>query len=326
MLRIGQSRAAVWATAVAVAISFTIPQAEASAGKVRARKAVAEPVQAGPDVEIPVMPGPARFFTISAVLAKRDRGERPAAAGNGMQVASAAPAAATDARPAVPQVSDQPFGLFVFRAPDGILWNKWRTVEARMAGDSLRLQVCRSMPETCGAADRAMLGMMREARGSEGAERAGIVNRAVNAAVRYVSDYEQHGVADLWSSPRATIASGLGDCEDYAIAKYMLLRELGVAETDLKLLLVRDNAVRQDHAVLGVRVDGRWLVLDNRRAAPLESDQVAHFTPLFAIDHDGVGLFAAPYAAHITHESASDVQPAADAAAGGGVSGLQPVL
>lgn len=330
MLRMGQSRAAVWAAAVAVAISFTIPAAGASAAKPRPRKAVvekvvAEPAQAGPDIEIPAMPGPARFFTISAVLAKRDHSGKPAA--NGVQVASAGTASASDAAAkVVPQVSDQPFGLFVFRAPDGILWTKWRTVEARMAGDSLRLQVCRSAPELCGAADRALLGMMREARQADGAVRAAIVNRSVNAAVRYVSDYEQHGVADLWSSPLATLATGQGDCEDYAIAKYMLLRELGVAEADLKLLLVRDNAVRQDHAVLGVRVDGRWLVLDNRRAMPLESDEVAHFTPLFAIDHDGVGLFAAPYAEHISHESASDLQPAADAAAAGGGLSRLPLL
>ena len=41
-----------------------------------------------------------------------------------------------------------------------------------------------------------------------------------------------------------------GDCEDYAIAKYVALREAGVARENLQLVLVRDRAVRQDHAVL----------------------------------------------------------------------------
>jgi len=42
-----------------------------------------------------------------------------------------------------------------------------------------------------------------------------------------------------------------GDCEDYAIAKYVALREAGFPQDDLQLVLVRDRAVRQDHAVLG---------------------------------------------------------------------------
>ena len=53
------------------------------------------------------------------------------------------------------------------------------------------------------------------------------------------------------------------DCEDYAIAKYVALREAGVEAADLRFLLVRDR-LAGDHAVLGVRYEGRWLILDNR--------------------------------------------------------------
>ena len=49
-------------------------------------------------------------------------------------------------------------------------------------------------------------------------------------AIRYVSDYAQHGEADRWSAPLATFATGKGDCEDYAIAKYVALREAGFPE------------------------------------------------------------------------------------------------
>jgi predicted transglutaminase-like cysteine proteinase len=301
-------------------VSFTMALAGEAGAKARARKPVAD---AAPVVESEPIKPPARFFTISTVLAKHDHGDKPAS----IQMAALGDAlVASDASSrAVLQISDRPFGLFTFRAPDGVLWSKWRGVEARMTGESLLLQVCRSDPGSCGMAGRAALAVMDEARDADGMARIGIVNRSVNAAVRYVSDDRQHGLADVWSSPLATLASGEGDCEDYAIAKYMLLRQLGVAETDLMLLLVRDNAVRQDHAVLGVRVDGRWLVLDNRQARVLDADQLAHFTPLFALDHDGVGLFAAPYAAHIPHESETDLQPAADVGLSSGA-GLQPLL
>jgi hypothetical protein len=84
------------------------------------------------------------------------------------------------------------------------------------------------------------------------------------------------------------------------------------------MLLVRDTAVRQDHAVLTVRVDGRWLVLDNRRSNLSETRDLPYFMPLFAIEHNGVSLFAAPYAERPRHESETEVFPAADVDGTGG--------
>jgi hypothetical protein len=51
-----------------------------------------------------------------------------------------------------------------------------------------------------------------------------------------------------------------------------------------------------DHAVLAVREGGRWLVLDNRRDAIADAAELPHYTPLFALDAEGVKLYAAPYA------------------------------
>ena len=62
------------------------------------------------------------------------------------------------------------------------------------------------------------------------------------------------------------------------------------------MVLVRDRAVRQDHAVLAARLDDRWQILDNRRSELLADADASSFTPLFAINHRGVQLFAAPYA------------------------------
>ena len=133
----------------------------------------------------------------------------------------------------------------------------------------------------------------------KGVERSGQcdeANRAVNAAIRYVTDYAQHGEADRWSAPLATFATAKGDCEDYAIAKYVALRQAGFSPDELRLVLVRDRAVREDHAVLAARLEGRWQILDNRHSELIEDSDAASFTPLFAINHRGVQLFAAPYA------------------------------
>ena len=116
-------------------------------------------------------------------------------------------------------------------------------------------------------------------------------------AIRYMSAYAQHGEADRWSAPLASFATGKGDCEDYAIAKYVALTEAGFPHEELRLVLVRDRSIRQDHAVLAARLDGHWLILDSRRPDLMDDTEVTSFTPLYAINHRGVQLFAAPYAA-----------------------------
>ena len=125
------------------------------------------------------------------------------------------------------------------------------------------------------------------------------------------SDFAQHGEADRWSAPLATFATGKGDCEDYAIAKYVALSEAGFPRDDLQLVLVRDRAVRQDHAVLAARLDGHWLILDSRRSELMNDSEATSFTPLFAINHRGVQLFAAPYAKRGPLDGDVDAAPAA---------------
>jgi predicted transglutaminase-like cysteine proteinase len=78
--------------------------------------------------------------------------------------------------------------------------------------------------------------------------------------------------------------TGTADCEDYAIAKYVALREAGVTDDDLRLMIVHHRQVRQDPAIVAARVDGRWLILDNRTMMLLTDTQVRNVTPLLALD------------------------------------------
>jgi predicted transglutaminase-like cysteine proteinase len=262
------------------------------------------------------IPAGARFFTINQVLAKH--------AGAPAQPRLAAASIGNFANdgvvtaPALPPISDEPFGLFAFRAPDGALWTKWRALSARLSSEAATLARCRTDDTTCPREALRFLALVSAARTHDGRARITVVNRIVNASVRYVSDFAQHGVADRWSAPLETFASRAGDCEDYAIAKFVALREAGQASADLRLLLVRDLISRQDHAILAARHDGRWLILDNRWDGLAEASESARFMPLFALDGDGVKLFAAPYAMRPLHESETDVTPAGDGVTIGG--------
>jgi predicted transglutaminase-like cysteine proteinase len=254
---------------------------------------------------------PARYFTINEVLAKREAQRAPASS---LQFASTTTTTMTDAprpgRHSLP--SSEPFGLSTFRAPEGLLWFKWRGIEQQLQVEAKVIELCRADANACPVEAQRFLAFVESAQARDGRARIEVVNRAINSAIRYTSDYAQHGVADLWTAPLATLAAGRGDCEDYAIAKYVMLRAAGIPAHDLRLLLVRDRLVRQDHAVLAVRDNGRWLILDNRHLLLVETSGVQHFTPLFAIDRNGVSLFAAPYVVRPTPaiEPATVLSPA----------------
>lgn len=240
-----------------------------------------------------------RYFTINEVMARL--GERTnARSGAEPQLAAiAAPASAAATRREVQTLPEsEPFGLASFRAPEGQLWVKWRNLQAELAAEANALKQCSAEPERCAySAAKKYLAMIGEARQLDGRVKIAWLNRTINAAIRYMSDPDQHGLDDRWSPPLATLASGLGDCEDYAIAKYAALRDAGYAAEDLRLVIVRDRLARQDHAVAAVREGGRWLMLDNRHDVLLESKDAWHFTPLFVLDREGIKLFAVPYGA-----------------------------
>ena len=274
--------------------------------------------------------GPVRFFSINQVLAKLDSQQTALPVSRLAHNSNDAAPSVVDVPPRMgTPIGDEPFGLYTFRAPEGLLWVKWRKVEADIEADLAALAECPSSAERCAPATREFRDLVAAAAKRTGREKIDLVNRSVNNSIRYVSDLAQHGVSDLWSGPLSTYKSRQGDCEDYAIAKYVALREAGMSRDDLRLLLVRDRFAG-DHAVVGARHEGRWLILDNRHSRLLEPDSVAHLRPMFALDHQGVKLFAAPYAQGLPAQHvpapavAENASPALAAAGSGSIS--QPLL
>ena len=123
-----------------------------------------------------------------------------------------------------------------------------------------------------------------------------LINAVINALIDYEPDRNQWGVADQWTAPfinkKGAFETGHGDCEDYALAKYVALRQAGVRSEDVRMVLVHDYAVRVDHAILAVRYDNRWLILDNRWDKLVEDNELKQFKPLAIIDAAGATLLA----------------------------------
>ena len=190
--------------------------------------------------------------------------------------------------------SAEPFGLSAAALSAGGLREKWRAVERKLEDERVQLALCDGDREGCASpAALRLLAIVDSARIREGRARLGEINRAINLAIRPMSDLAQHGEIDVWSSPLATFASGSGDCEDYAIAKFAALRLAGVSPDDLRIVIMRDTIQSEDHAVAAARLEGHWLMLDNRRMAMVEDGQVRNYRPSFVIDQYGVMQYAA---------------------------------
>jgi predicted transglutaminase-like cysteine proteinase len=170
---------------------------------------------------------------------------------------------------------------------------KWSDVLARIDSEEETLAACRESLDACTPAARRLLQLVELGRQRTGRARLGEINRAVNLSIRATSDLSQYGVADFWSAPLATIEKGAGDCEDYAILKYLALREAGISPDDLRLLIVSHPRRRTIHAVLAVHSDGEWLLLDNLTMVMVNSLEATQYLPLIALDYHAITTFAA---------------------------------
>src|SRR3982074_2160815 len=185
--------------------------------------------------------------------------------------------------------SAEPLGLFASTLSSGSLREKCLGVEGQLDDERVQLALCDGDRDRCASpAALQFLAIVDNAKARDGRARLGEINRAINLAIRPMSALAQYGAIDVGSSPLVTFTNGAGDCEDYAIAKFVALRQTGISPDDLRIVIMRDTIRAEDHAVAAVRLDGHWLTLDNRRMAMVEDAYVRNYRPLFVIDQHGV--------------------------------------
>jgi predicted transglutaminase-like cysteine proteinase len=187
----------------------------------------------------------------------------------------------------------EPFGLPASPLASGGLHDKWLGVQRRLDDEMVQLALCEGDRERCvSPAALQFLDIVDAGKLRHGRARLGEINRAINLAIRPVSDLAQYGQIDVWASPLATLTRGGGDCEDYAIAKFVALRRAGIAPDDLRIVIMHDTLRGEDHAVAAARLDGHWLTLDNRRMAMIEDSDIRNYRPTFVINQTGVMRYA----------------------------------
>ncbi|WP_419813029.1 transglutaminase-like cysteine peptidase [Bacterioplanoides sp.] len=134
--------------------------------------------------------------------------------------------------------------------------------------------------------------MMRQAADKEEGEQLRIVNDFFNQNIRFVNDDQHWGEVDYWATPYEALGSNGADCEDYVIAKYYSLRQLGVDTQKLRITYVKALRYNQAHMVLSYfpTADAVPYVLDNLVSSIHPASQRRDLSPVYSFNGEGMWL------------------------------------
>ncbi len=126
-----------------------------------------------------------------------------------------------------------------------------------------------------------------------------IVNDFFNE-VEFVDDIDHWGVEDYWATPVEMLATNGGDCEDYSIAKYFTLKEMGVPSEKMLITYVKAYdfyacswcSSSQAHMVLTYYAtpNAEPLILDNLIDKIKTASARDDLKPVYSFNGDGLWL------------------------------------
>ena len=112
------------------------------------------------------------------------------------------------------------------------------------------------------------------------------VNKFLNPPNRrYITDPRNWQKKDYWEAPDQFF-NRRGDCEDYAITKYMTLRDLDFPADQLRVVVVKDLNLKVGHAILAVFMDGKTYILDNQIPVVAEDTRITHYKVHYSLNED----------------------------------------
>lgn len=160
---------------------------------------------------------------------------------------------------------------------------QWRRILAEMEQDLPAFRACLTSEAHC-TSDvlTAWRQIIMQARGRPRPEQIDRVNRFFNRWP-YKEDHEIYGRSEYWASP-VEFMTRSGDCEDFSIAKFFALRELGLGNEEMRVVILFDRIRNIGHAVLVVYQDGDALVLDSLSDVILSHRKYRHYLPQYSMN------------------------------------------
>ncbi len=129
--------------------------------------------------------------------------------------------------------------------------------------------------------------MMNEARDLDDMGKMEKVNDFFNQTP-YASDKTTWGISDYWATRYEFIGKDRADCEDYVIAKYFTLKELGVPTSKLYMTYAKSIRYKTAHLVLTYYETPKSipLVLDNYNFKILPASVRDDLIPIYSFSGD----------------------------------------
>lgn len=180
--------------------------------------------------------------------------------------------------------------LVAYNAQDNV--PQWNRVKAALGNDVAKMQSCLDNVDNCeGTAMIAWRDMIHTLENQPESVKLSLVNRFFNRW-QYTSDQQAYGEREHWAGP-VEFMKNSGDCEDYAIAKYVTLKFLGYTDHDMRIMAVIDNNRGGiGHSVLSVSTVEGKKILDNATDSVYADSQQTGYTPRFAVNETGIYTYA----------------------------------
>ena len=134
--------------------------------------------------------------------------------------------------------------------------------------------------------------LMRDIANDSEEEKLRRVNDFFNRHIRFINDDKHWGQVDYWATPYEALGTNGADCEDYVIAKYYSLRQLGVDTKKLRITYVKALRYNQAHMVLTYfpTPDAVPYVLDNLIKSIRPASERRDLAPVYSFNADGMWL------------------------------------
>ena len=186
-------------------------------------------------------------------------------------------------------VPDYPplFGTREVHSTDLASFPKWTKMLDRYSAEIDALEsTCEETPSTrCPRRYKYWKPFLDTVRGANPMTQLLQIQRFINDA-QNITDPRNYSLSDYWATPREFFEHD-GDCEDFAIAKYMSLRALGWEREHLRIVVLQDLDLNLTHAVLVAYYDGTAWVLDNFVNQIVAADRILNYQPYYSINEDG---------------------------------------
>lgn len=133
-------------------------------------------------------------------------------------------------------------------------------------------------------------GAILKLRGKTKAQTIYNVDTYINRKIQYRSDEKTWDTKEYWANPIETTKNGsYGDCDDFALAKYFALQQLGIRDNDMRFVVLMSSG--GGHAVLSVKDGNKTYILDNNLPYPVEDSEINFYDPIYTVNNSEFSFY-----------------------------------